>query len=152
MARIRRPALTLATLALAGLVLAGCTVSGGGQMASTTGAKQATFGFTITSEGDSDVMRGNWHDGWVKLRFTSGTFDNPATGDCADISGTYESTSKSSPGSGNLDLTVCDEGEPGVSSGDSIDFDPTSGPYSSYSNSGSLTGGNVNLNSKNDGP
>lgn len=157
MTRPRRLALTLGALAVSGLVLAGCTVSGGGFVDSNYYGpkKPATFGFTVTDEPDNDsVLRGTWNDGPVKIRLVSGGFDLTLPSSCTPISGTYTSTAKGSLGDpGSFDLTVCDNGEPGVNSGDTVDLDLTSGPFTGYSNSDtSLNGGNLKRNSKNDGP
>ena len=155
MTRIPRPARMLGLVAASGLLLAGCTTAGGGFIPTNNGAKngKAVFGFTVTDEADGDVMRGSWTDGSVKFRFVTGGFDFLASGGCVPISGTYTSTTKPTTGqSGSFDLEVCDFGEPGPTSGDSIDLDPTSGPFSWYSNSGTLNGGNLKINSSNDSP
>jgi hypothetical protein len=155
MTRSRRPVLALGALAVSGLLLAGCTVSGSGFTFSTNGAKRATFGFTVTDEpGGDSVIRGSWADGSVKFRFVSGSFDFDTNPDsCSPISGTYTSTVKSSLGqTGGFDLEVCDFGEPGVNSGDTIDLDLTSGPFSGYSNDNTIQGGNLKINANNDGP
>jgi hypothetical protein len=44
-------------------------------------------------------------------------------------------------------MTVCDYGEPGPTSGDTICVDPLDGPFASYWNGGELAGGNLQIKS-----
>jgi hypothetical protein len=142
----------LALAAVAGVValsLAGCTAQGGGFIASNNGATsgKATFGFTWqTTDNGSIVLRGSWHDGDVDFRLDRGdSLSGSPYSPCVSGTGHYVSTNKSHKGSGNVNIIVCDVGDPGPTNGDSIDVDPTSGVYSSYANSGQLDGGNLTV-------
>jgi hypothetical protein len=141
------PKRMLALAPVVGLVVlgvAGCTAHGGGYIGSATGADKATFGFTWQKTKAQNVLRGSWHDGYVKFRLDrdlgiGGLFD------CGGGTGHYVSTSKSSPGGGTLALSICDYGEPGPTEGDTLSVNVTSGPYAGYSNSGTLEGGNLQV-------
>ena len=152
MTRTRRPALLLGALAASALLLAGCTVNGGGSINSATGAKKATFGFTWHGEDcqpfvscSPSLAKGFWADGTVQFRIADGGLETLAeTGDgCWHGSGQYVAQGRTR-GTGDIEeIVLCDRGEPGVSSGDSVSIDLDGGPYGWYQNSGPLLGGNL---------
>ena len=171
MTRIRRPALVLGTLAVSAVILAGCDgkFTGGGTVPSgyfdeqygqadtqtagyqePIGPKKATFGFVWISKGESlSLAQGSWVDNYVKFRLAGGGIsvwtDN---GDgCGMGEGKYVSTNNKFPwaGDGYLDICFCDNGEPGVSAGDKVTVDVTSGPYEGYHGGGELTAGNLQV-------
>ena len=164
MARTRRPALILGLLAVSAMVLAGCTLNGGGSIGSAVGAKKATFGFTwhgddesvpqstgdVATQSVGELAKGFWADGYVKFRIANGgiTFfgSNPS---CWYGSGEYVSQNRNYSGGGDLDIELCDYGEPGPTEGDSVDIDPTNGPYGWYENFGTLQAGNLKFKSSN---
>jgi len=154
MDRIRRPALILGALAVSALVFAGCTANGGGWIPGQY-AKKATFGFTWQAdEGFLSVSptlaKGSWSDGYVKFRIANGGVTSFSfSGDCLSGDGQYVSTNRNASGGGDIHIDLCDYGEPGPSSGDSVAVNLTSGPYS-YSNSGTLQGGNLKFKSSED--
>jgi hypothetical protein len=138
-------------LALAGIVLvaalagAGCKATGGGYIPSNNGAKKATFGFVwqTTEDPDKYLAQGSWVDGSVRFKLKGGTFLT-FPNECGTGMGTYVSTNKAYPGSGDLLMTVCDYGEPGPSNGDTICVVTLGGPFA-YSNAGELRGGNLQV-------
>ena len=139
--------LTLAALALVALAaLAGCKATGGGYIQSAFNpANKATFGFTWQSDDTKSTVKGNWSDGPVKFKIDSGGVVTLTDGQdgCAWGEGTYTSTSRTSPGSGNVYLYLCDYGEPGPTNGDYLEIH-TEGVFA-YDNSGSLNGGNLQV-------
>lgn len=155
MTRTRRPALILGTVALSALLLAGCTMNGGGWMSSNNGAKKATFGFTWQGEEitlpfppfvfvEPTLAQGFWSDGSVKFRILNGGIVGGSMSDpCLEGEAEYRSQSRAHPGGGDLSIEFCDWGEPGPSAGDELSIDVESGPYSWYANSGELRGGNL---------
>jgi predicted small secreted protein len=160
MARTRRPAMLLVAVALSALLLAGCTVNGGGWINSSTGAKKATFGFTWAGEDcepayvgqigivlvcDPTHAKGFWSDGSVKFRIAEGGltvlfFDFVDA--CWLGEGTYVPTGPN-PDPGDIEIELCDRGEPGASSQDYVAVELTDGTHDGYSNSGNLQGGNL---------
>jgi hypothetical protein len=89
----------------------------------------------------------------VKFRIADGGIDFfDLYGDpehCVVGSGRYVSQNRNYPYGGNLDITICDYGEPGPTAGDSVDIDPEGGSYDFYENSGTLRGGNLQIKSHN---
>lgn len=145
--RGKRALTVLPAVGLAVVAVAGCKATGGGFIGSATGAKAAYFGFTWNSDSNGFVASGSWHDGWVRFKLDGGMFlQTPSP--CAHTSGTYVSTSKSNPGSGNVYMTICDNGEPGPTNGDTLSVQLSDGPYDGYSDSGTLQGGNLQINTK----
>jgi hypothetical protein len=137
----------LPAVGLAAIAVAGCKATGGGFINSATGANAAYFGFTWNSTNSGNVVSGSWHDGWVKFKLDGGlVFESP--GPCANSPGQYVSTSKSNPGTGTIDARICDYGEPGPTSGDTISVQLNGGPYDGYTDGGTLRGGNLQLNTK----
>lgn len=151
---IRRRLLTLLPVSLVALLLfTGCAIkfTGGGWIVSASGVEgeKATFGFTF--DGPAGRFQGSYHDEglWngeeVRLRgtgvvsFAGPDFDN----NCMDATLSYESQNPRLRGSGELELTACDDGEPGPSAGDDIAIIVISGPYSGYSDGGDIMGGNL---------
>ena len=155
MARIRRPALILGALAISALVFSGCLANGGGWINSAVGAKKATFGFTWQGDpygGTATLAKGSWSDGYVKFRIANGgiTFGDPSSG-CVYGSGQYVSTNtRQYSGSGNIYITICDNGEPGPTAGDYVSVCLDGGPYDGYYNSDTLRGGNLQVKSQGD--
>jgi hypothetical protein len=142
------PKRMLALAPVVGLVVlgvAGCTAKGGGYIGSATGADKATFGFTWQKTKTQNVLRGSWHDGYVKFRLDRDLGIQGTYPYCVGGPGHYVSTSRSNPGGGTLQLSICDEGEPGPTQGDTISINVTSGPYAGYSNGGTLEGGNLQV-------
>jgi hypothetical protein len=141
----------LALVPVAGLIalgVAGCTAQGGGFIASSNGAPsgKATFAFTWQTTDNGTILRGSWHDGNVDFRLDRGTpLSGYPSSPCVSGTGHYVSTNRANKGNGYVDISVCDVGDPGPTNGDSIDIDPSSGVYSSYSNSGQLDGGNLTV-------
>jgi hypothetical protein len=151
----RRHLMFVGLVAVAALLLGACKVTGGGWIQSATGAKKATFGFnwqTTFNETTNETRataRGSWSDGDVKFKIDRGivfTFTDGQDG-CAFGFGHYVSQSKADPGDGELTICLCDYGEPGATNGDTISIQVTSGPYSGYTNSGELQGGNLQVKS-----
>jgi hypothetical protein len=159
----RRRLLGGAVLAAAALALAGCsfTATGGGQLPGADGGT-ATFGFSAVtktvSTGSSTSTSGNtcslnlgaltcthvsgtYRDGPVSLRFTSGGNELPVG--CNHLLFTYTSTNPAQPGSGSGSATVCDSGIGGSIKGDS--FSITLYGLWSYTNSGTVTNGNITV-------
>src|SRR5438094_8733482 len=120
----------LALVPVAGLLalgVAGCTAQGGGFIASNNGAPsgKATFGFTWQTTDNGIILRGSWHDGSVAFRLDSGgtLYGDPYSPGCASGTGHYVSTNKAYKGTGSVNITVCDVGDPGPTNGDSISMD-----------------------------
>lgn len=153
--RSKRPlTLAAATVAIA-VLLAGCSVTGGGQIPGAV-ATTASFGFSAVNtgvvHGNAFVTRtdvkGNYQDGYVKLRFTSGdveTFSNS----CKYGPFEYTSTNPKPPysGGGQGNMYMCDYGQPN-GAGDTFSISITSGPYSGYANSGPVINGNLRINNQ----
>lgn len=144
----RRALTVLPAVGLLALAITGCKATGGGFINSATGAKAAYFGFTWNETSNGTVVSGSWHDGPVKFKLDGGMFIPPPGPSCVEGSGTYVSTSKAHPGSGTVEMTICDYGEPGPTNGDSISVTLSGGPYNGYSDSGTLQGGNLQIHSK----
>ena len=131
------------------LMAAGCyeKLNGGGWMLSANGEDRATFGIHFDGTRDRHAARGTYHDHGTGVRFrfveevghAVGT--GPEEGDCAVFIATYKSQDKKEPGSGLVDVTACDEGEPAVN-GDTLDIFVETGPYAGYENGGPILGGN----------
>lgn len=151
MDRIRRPALILSALAVSALVFAGCTANGGGWIPGQN-AKKATFGFTWQADEYfpyvyPTLAKGSWSDGYVKFRIADGGVTSFSfSGDCLSGDGQYVSTNRNYPGGGDIHIDLCDYGEPGPTVGDSVAVNLSGPPYS-YSNSGTLQGGNLKFKS-----
>jgi hypothetical protein len=143
----KRALRVLPAVGLAAIAVAGCKATGGGFINSATGAKAAYFGFTWNSTNQGAVISGSWHDGWVRFKLDGGIVYE-SLGPCASSPGEYVSTSKSNPGTGTIEGMICDYGEPGPTNGDSISVQLNGGPYDGYSDSGTLQGGNLQLNTK----
>jgi hypothetical protein len=149
----RRLVLAIGALGAAA-ALAGCSATGGGQLAGIN-AQKATFAFswveTVESNGSSNVFQGNlagtYLDGYVKLRFTGSTMSFMGE-PCTSVMGTYTSTNRAYPGSGSASLHVCDNGQGQSGTGDTFSISLTSGPYAGYSNSGTITHGNITINNQ----
>ena len=145
--RLARTRVVVPVLAAGALVvgITGCKATGGGFIQSATGADAAHFGFVMQTNKQDNVVHGTYRDGYVKLRFDAGsvsmTFDP-----CAHWTVDYVSTSPDYPGSGTAQVVVCDNGEPGPSSGDNLSIQILTGPYAGYSNAGVLEGGNLQIN------
>jgi hypothetical protein len=151
----------LALLPLVTFAVAGCATkfTGGGTINSTDGTDQASFSFnykvTDTSTG-SGKAQGAYDDSYAPA-YTSGgvefKFDgllSSATGPYSEcvtdgVLGTasYTSQNPNYPGGGTVDVEACDNGKPSSVTSDWISVHVTSGPYSGYSDSGDLTGGNL---------
>jgi hypothetical protein len=143
------PAVGLTAIALG---VAGCKATGGGFIPSAVGADAAHFGFVMQTNKGDNVVHGTYRDGYVQLRFDGGSVSmnlNP----CATWTVDYVSTSADNPGSGTAQVVICDNGKAGPTNDDSLSIQIQSGPYAGYSNSGTLAGGNLQINQgKNDGP
>lgn len=136
------------------LVLTGCQASGMGWLqSSAVPTEKATFGFVF--DGTTGTFSGSYHDPQgmvatgvveVDLKGTGVVREGPpGAGGAPCLLGTptYKSQNRQLPGSGTLDLLVCDLGEPGVGSGDFISIQVLTGPYAGYGNAGVLEGGNI---------
>ena len=157
--RLRRLPCAGALLAVTALAVSGCTATGGGTLPSQTGAKKATFGFTMKAEGgqySSDwtaQLKGALSDGYVKFQVDDlnlFSVDGGTDGPCANGtwlygSGTYVSQNKNYRGSGDIDIAFCDAGQPGATPGDGLYVVLDDGPFDGYQNIGALTGGNLQV-------
>ena len=141
-----RPIALVAIVLVAALTGAGCKATGGGSIPTgVNGKKPATFGLVWqeTKQSEKFVVRGSWADSYIKFKITDG-FIITFTGECGGGLGTYVSTNRNDPGTGTLAMSVCDYGEPGPSSGDTISVTTLTGPFN-YTNSGDLEHGNLQL-------
>jgi hypothetical protein len=151
--RLRRLASGGALVAFAAVVLAGCTATGGGSLPSQTGAKKATFAFTMKAARDGTAkLKGAMSDGYVKFQVDNlnlltvdGGTDSTCTNGYLYGQGTYVSNNKNLRGYGDVDLYLCDAGEPGATSGDALYVALEGGPFDGYTNSERLTGGNLQV-------
>lgn len=166
MTRARRPVLLVGAVAASVLVLAGCTVNGGGWIPGEY-AKKATFGFTWVGEdcepgfgaGSTGVVdggeaalvcdpthaKGFWADGSVKFRIAEGGLEALGLFDgCWYGSGTYVPAGKN-PIPGDVEIMLCDRGEPGASSEDEVEVELSGGSHGGYNNGGIIRGGNLQL-------
>jgi hypothetical protein len=137
----KRALLLLPVVGLLGV--AGCKASGGGYIQSATGADAAHFGFTFQQTRHGNVVHGSYHDGYVKFRVDGGGGSGP--GSCGSATLNYVSTSPDYPGTGQVEVNVCDNGE-GTIDGDTLSVNVISGPYSGYQDSGTVQGGNIQVN------
>lgn len=155
----RRKLASASLLPISAVALAGCAdkFTGGGTIPSTDGTSsdQANFGFTykITNQSTgAGQAQGAYHDpyaygyplGGLALKF-AGLFSGdttPGLNNCMDGTENYVSQNPNYPGSGQVFLKACDNGEPGINN-DGIYIDVLSGPYIGYIDSGTLTGGNL---------
>ena len=130
-------------------VLSGCSgggwIPGGGYFTNTSGATfhgatqsgKATFGFTY--DGYKGRFQGTYRDGDVQIAFTGPSYSAPSPS-CIASSFDYRSTNPFWRGTGTGQIYACDAGEPGFSSGDTLDISINSGPFNGYSNSGTVQG------------
>jgi hypothetical protein len=165
-----RRLIVLCAAAMLGLVLSGCEASGGGWIQSrlVPGAR-ATFGFHIVTDLDTGTssFSGAYHDPQgmgsngevvrVDFKGTGVLHEGPpppgappnVRGGCLLGMPTYESINPRAPGTGQLELVVCDMDGNGPSTGDYILLQvqppPLGGPYSGYQNGGFLQGGNITV-------
>ena len=141
------------------LLLSACQASGGGTLPSTAscsapGRQGATFGFHAYQSFDSPMVSfaGDYSDQCAGVMLNSagqlkpmGRPDLPAAQIANCLSGpvAYTSVNPAMPGSGTLNLMVCDAGQHAGESTDciSISMDEDTGPYHGYSNAGVLTTG-----------
>jgi hypothetical protein len=162
MGLITKRSASLLVLPILAVAVAGCATdfTGGGTIPSTdlNPADQANFGFTYkitnTATGAGHTQ-GAYHDptapafpnGGVKFKFDRLLFGDSAPGSVCTVNGitgivNYISQNPNYPGSGLVLLSACDNGEPGVGK-DAIEVDVFTGPYAGYSDTGVLTGGNL---------
>lgn len=162
MGLITKRSASLLVLAILAVAVAGCATdfTGGGTIASTdlNPADHANFGFTYkitdTTTGAGNA-HGAYHDptdptftnGGVKFKFDGLLFGDTAPGTLCTVNGiagilNYTSQNPNYPGSGSVFLSACDDGQPGISN-DDIEVDVLTGPYTGYSDTGFLTGGNL---------
>jgi hypothetical protein len=152
--------LAIAAVAVIGLLaLSGCQATGGGSIPSapSIGAKKATFAFNLTGvrtgpfSAEPVRLKGAWSDGYVKFQVDDLVFIDGdsgggiCNGDWMYGVGRYVSSNKAHRGSGEVDLTMCDAGQPGASSGDDISIVLYDGPFDGYQNAGPLTNGNLQV-------
>lgn len=150
--RRRRPLLLAAATAAIALVLAGCSLTGGGQLPGQY-APTASFGFsavnTVVSKGNSSVgqynVAGNYQDGYLKLRFTGGYHQTSQP--CDTFYFSWTSTNPFLRGGGTGYATICDYGEPNLGN-DTFEIHLSGAPYDGYSNSGPVTNGNLKINNQ----
>ena len=151
-------ALMVAPVVLVALAMSGCAsqFTGGGWIPSSTGGTNANFGFTYkvtnTSTG-AGQLSGSYADrdasGTPVVKFSFDGAASPASGgpdSCIDTLFNYRSTNPARPGTGQGELTACDNGQSGgpqPNSLDNVSISISSGPYSGYYNSGDLQGGNL---------
>ena len=150
MTRTRRPLFFLGVIAVSALLFAGCKATGGGYIQSAFDPdKKANFGFVwqTTEDPEKFLVKGHWSDGPVKFKLDGGFILTFTDGDdgCGFGEAQYTSISKTQPGSGTLQVILCDEGEPGPTNGDALFIQVHSGPYSGYTNFGELQGGNLQI-------
>jgi hypothetical protein len=158
--------LSLGAMALlAAFVLTGCylKLTGGGWMRSVNGVDKATFSVNYdvaraqTAPGECDFnfdevhIRGTYHDLGTGVRFklndenvedigcSTGNPEDPDD-ECAFVITSYESQDPRNPGTGLVEVTACDHGEPGDV--DTLEIFVESGPYAGYHNEGPILGGN----------
>lgn len=150
------------------LFLGGChLVSGGGWIHSAVDGK-ATFGFTAQCrlETLSDTLAYWFYEGQFQysdkaagVRFHAdidpivGVFPSDTVVSCrtaaneltenASLRGTYRV--QPNGGTGSVSITVEDHGEPGPSNGDQICVTLTGGPFDGYTNCGTISGGNIQV-------
>ena len=141
--------LALGVLSVAMLLMAaGChgsydKLNGGGWMLSANGDDRATFG--IHFDGTRSDARGTYHDHGTDVRFKFAGVSDFVLGrelrTCAHFEANYKSQDKKQSGSGTVEVTACDNGEPGVN-GDTLRIHVLDGPYAGYRNAGPILGGN----------
>jgi hypothetical protein len=117
-------------------------MTGGGKLG--TGRDIATFGFNVGSRGGGGLhgqLQYNDHAKGLKVHSLSiDSFDLISGTTCVTFSG----SARVNDGDGSFTVKqACDNGEPGVGK-DTLDIS-VSGPGISYSRSGTLTGGNLQL-------
>lgn len=149
------------------LILCGCQANGGGVLASTAACQRpTTFGFifTLPNFGADGTFAGSFNDpcAGVSFKGTGRLSPSPAPaqgpvalGGCLAGSPTYESTDPGRPGSGTVNLFVCDSansfgtaaaeapGNAQAGDGDFVMIDVTSGPLAPYTYAGVVTHGNI---------
>ena len=142
--------LALGVLSVPMLLMAtGCyeKLNGGGWMRSANGEDRATFGIHVNAtRSDARGTRGTYHDHGtgVRLKFhklVDVELSEREEGDCPAFEATYKSQDKRQPGKGTVEVTACDNGEPGIN-GDTLDIFVIDGPYTGYQNAGPILGGN----------
>jgi hypothetical protein len=135
------------------ILLAGCKhATGGGFLVDEEGGK-STFGFSFKCNEDGTAkgqLQFNDHENNVKFHGVV-----VESGFCADdvndyygqaqFLGTYTPQPKKLGESGELWVYVRDGGEPGPSNGDFFSLTITEGYYGSYSKSGVIEGGNIQV-------
>lgn len=152
---MRRIAFVSAGLILAFLAVA-CAqkFTGGGTMPSQGNSNQrASFEFVykVQNSNGTGKAKGTYHDKYaviggnpVPLRFKfDGILSSQSGGpnNCIDGVLGYISQDKGFPGSGSVRVQACDNGEPsGPSNGDTLTITVQSGPYTGYTNSGTVKG------------
>jgi hypothetical protein len=170
---MRRTILLLATIALTIVVLAGCgKASGGGYIPTAVEGVEgkATFAFnakctntTLESGEVVGVVKGqlqyNDQPADVKIHadlanafpdlFGSSTpcefFDDLFSDEQTDVfRGTYRVPGEPKEAVGNVTLSVRDAGEPGIN-GDQVAIFLDGGPHGGYTNTGTVQGGNVQV-------
>ena len=139
--------------------------TGGGWLASSPdGLQKATFGFIARCEDDENgvgmvTVKLQYNDHESNVRFHGvGEVEVMDGLSCADLDemyppnefvavGVYRPQPKSKLGNdvGSFELHVVDNGEPGISAGDTLEIHISDGPYIGYSNVGPLGGGNIQV-------
>ena len=121
--------------------------TGGGDL----GTAEFEFVYKVQNSNGTGKAQGFYHDKSavigqtpVPVRFKfNGILSSQTQGPDHCIQGTlgYISQDKDYPGSGAVDVQGCDNGEPsGPSNGDTLTVTVTSGPYTGYTNSGTVKG------------
>ena len=152
-----RRAAVIASIAITGALLSGCTASGGGWLGTGASNSKVTFGvdFTCTLVGSSGVGSGTMS--YIDRRPTTTTIHVTiaAGGSCggyaplidgtrADYTGSYAALPKGAGGTATV--LFFDTGAKGPSKGDTLRVVLTGGAYNGY-DSGVMTldGGNITL-------
>jgi hypothetical protein len=151
---MRRIAFVSAGLILAFLAVA-CAqkFTGGGTIPSQGDQNQRAefeFVYKVENSNGSGKAKGFYHDVYavigqtpvpLRFKFDGALSSQPAGSNCIDGILNYISQEKRFPGSGTVRVEACDNGEPsGPSNGDTLTLTVQSGPYSGYSNSGTVKG------------
>jgi hypothetical protein len=155
---------SLAGVAVAALVLAGCTATGAGWLPSNDATQKATFGFSY--DGSTSSLSGSYHDprgqvtdpldgsvlGIVDVDLKGTGRLHPCTpsdcraapptkGGCVFGEPAYQSQNRRLPGSGVMFLEVCDgDGVDATVDDDFVLLIVETGPYTGYRNQGQPSG------------
>lgn len=145
---MRRVGVVVGAFAVVASLLSGCGDYGGVDRMAGKGfmpaASTGTATFSFMFDGPASEVEGAYLDRSAGVMFSfTGVVDylEPITGDeeCMNAELDYKSMNPRSRGGGSVSVVACDLGPAGVGS-DTLDISVLSGPFSQYSNYGTITG------------